>query len=217
MIDLVGGVDINNPKWINDGLYDWLDGSPQGFQLSPGRHHLNGRLALAYVRSRQGVGDSDYTRAARQQEVLVALAKKMASPAPIARLPSLLDAAASAIKTDLPSGRLPDMIQTASGFDLANVTKIVLSAPYNYHPPSSTTGGVWTSRFRMDRIAALSVKLFGIDSRYYVPPAPRPTQLALGIQPAIGTVRVRRPHAPAPGLAVFVLSRHQEPPPSRSS
>lgn len=175
MVDLVGGVDVNNVKWINDGLYDWLDGSPRGFQLSPGRHHLGGRLALAYVRSRQGVGDSDYTRAARQQEVIVALAKRMASPALIAQLPSLLDAAASAIKTDLPSGRLPDMIQTASGFDLANVTKVVLNAPYNYHPPSSTTGGVWTSRLHMDRIAALSVKLFGTDSRYYTPSAPLPS------------------------------------------
>lgn len=175
MVDLVGGVDINNAKWINDGRYDWLDGSPRGFQLSPGRHHLGGRLALAYVRSRQGVGDSDYTRAARQQEVIVALAKRMASPALIAQLPALLDAAASAIKTDLPSGRLPDMIQTASSFDLANVTKIVLNAPYNYHPPSSTTGGVWTSQLHMDRIAALSVKLFGTDSRYYTPPAPSPS------------------------------------------
>ncbi len=172
MVDLVGGVDINNGKWILDGLYDWLDGSPRGFQLSPGRHHLDGRLALAYVRSRQGIGDSDYTRAARQQEVLVALAKKMASPASIAQLPSILDAAAAAIKTDLPSGRLPDMIQSASGFDPANITKIVLSAPYNYHPPSSTTGGVWTSRFRMDRIAALSIKLFGTDSRYDTPTTP---------------------------------------------
>jgi len=67
------------------------------------------------------------------------------------------------------------MIQMASGFDLANVTKIVLSAPYNYHPPSSTTGGVWTSQFHMNRIAALSVKLFGSDSRYYTPPSPMPT------------------------------------------
>jgi LCP family protein required for cell wall assembly len=175
MIDLVGGVDVNNPKLINDPLYIWLEGGARGFRLSAGRHHLNGRLALAYVRSRQGVGDSDYTRAARQQEVLVDLAKKMASPTLIAKLPSILDAAAGAIKTDLPSDRLPDMIQMASGFDLANVTKIVLGAPYNYHPPSSTTGGVWTSQFHMNRIAALSVKLFGSDSRYYTPPSPAPS------------------------------------------
>lgn len=175
MVDLVGGVDVNNPKSINDGLYDWLDGSPQGFQLSAGPHHLNGRLALAYVRSRQGLGDSDYTRAARQQEVLVSLAKKMASPAGIAQLPALLKAAGSAIKTDLPSGRVPDMVQLAGGFSPANITRTVLGPPYNYHPDSSTTGGVWTSRLYMDKIAALSVQLFGTDSRYYKPPAASPS------------------------------------------
>ncbi len=171
MIDLVGGVDVNNPKWINDPLYDWLDGSPPGLQLSPGPHHLDGRLALAYVRSRFGLGDNDYTRAARQQEVIVALAKKMASPAGIAQLPALLNAAAGAIKTNIPSDRVPDMVQLAGDFDPANITQIVLGPPYNYHPDSSTTGGVWTSRLYMDKIAALSVKLFGTDSRYYTHPA----------------------------------------------
>lgn len=171
MVDLVGGVDVNNPKPINDGIYDWLDGSPPGFQLSAGPHHLNGRLALAYVRSREGLGDSDYTRAARQQAVLVSLAKKMASPAGIAQLPALLDAAGKAIKTDLPSDRVPDMVQLAGGFDPANITRIVLGPPYSYHPDSSATGGSWTSRLYMDKIAALSVALFGGDSRYSTPPA----------------------------------------------
>lgn len=175
MIDLVGGVEVNNLKWINDPLYDWLDGSPPGLQLSPGPHHLDGRLTLAYVRSRQGLGDNDYTRAARQQEVLVALAKKMASPAGIAQLPALLNAAASVIKTNLPSDRVPDMVQLAGGFDPAKITQIVLGPPYNYHPASSTTGGVWTSRMYMDKIAVLSVTLFGRDSRYYTPPAATPS------------------------------------------
>lgn len=180
MIDLVGGVDVNNPKVINDPLYDWLDGSPQGFQLSPGPHHLNGRLALAYVRSRQGVGDSDYTRAARQQEVLVSLARKMASPAGIAQLPALLDAAANAIKTDLPADEVPTMVQAASGFNPAKITRIVLGPPYNYHPNSATTGGVWTSRLYMNKVASLSVKLFGTDSAYYHPPAASPSPTPSG-------------------------------------
>jgi len=175
MIDVVGGVDVNNPKVINDPLYDWLDGSALGFQLSPGPHHLNGRLALAYVRSRQGVGDSDYTRAARQQEVLVSLAKKMASPAGITKLPALLNAAANAIKTDLPADQVPVMVQLASGFNPNSITRIVLGPPYNYHPNSATTGGVWTSRLLMNKVAALSVKLFGTDSAYYHPPAASPS------------------------------------------
>ncbi|HYM83964.1 MAG TPA: LCP family protein, partial [Candidatus Dormibacteraeota bacterium] len=108
MVDLVGGIDVNNPKPIADSVYDWLDGSPYGFSLSAGPHHLNGRLALAYVRSRYGQGDNDYTRSARQQQVLIALKSKMAAPSMIARLPQLLAAAARTIKTDFPPERVSD-------------------------------------------------------------------------------------------------------------
>ena len=73
MIDAVGGVTVDNPKAINDPRYDWLDGGPYGFYMKAGPVTLNGRNALAYARSRQGVGDSDFTRAARQQQLLVAL------------------------------------------------------------------------------------------------------------------------------------------------
>ncbi len=76
MIDAVGGVTVDNPKAINDPRYDWLDGT-SGFYLDAGKVHLNGRKALAYVRSRQGIGDTDFTRAARQQQVLVALRNKL--------------------------------------------------------------------------------------------------------------------------------------------
>src|SRR4029079_6587224 len=66
MIDLVGGVTIDNPKPINDVRDAWLD-VRRGFSRSAGKHKLDGETALAYVRSRQGVGDSDFTRARRQQ------------------------------------------------------------------------------------------------------------------------------------------------------
>src|SRR4051812_13026150 len=79
LIDLVGGVDVNNPKPIDDPVYDWFDGT-RGFHLAAGPVHLDGRIGLAYVRSRYGAGDSDFTRAARQQQVLGALRKKLVTP-----------------------------------------------------------------------------------------------------------------------------------------
>jgi polyisoprenyl-teichoic acid--peptidoglycan teichoic acid transferase len=170
MIDLVGGVDVVNPEPIQDPLYDWLDGSPYGFYLSAGPHHLDGSLALAYVRSRQGLGDNDYTRAARQQQALIALKQKMIQPAMIAKLPSLLDAAAQTIKTDFPPDRITEMLDIARLIQTNSIQRFVLGPPYNYHPDSSTTGGSWTSRLYMDKVAALSVRLFGSDSAYYVPP-----------------------------------------------
>jgi LCP family protein required for cell wall assembly len=165
MINLVGGVDVVNPKPINDPQYSWFDGT-YGFTLPAGPVHLDGRTGLAYVRSRYGAGDSDYTRAARQQQVLAALRKKLTDPAVLVKLPQLVDAAASTIRTNFPSGRANDMLKLAGDIKDKDIDKIVLGPPYVYHPPTSSTGGVWTSRLRMDKLAALSIELFGDDSRY---------------------------------------------------
>jgi hypothetical protein len=43
----------------------------------------------------------------------------------------------------------------------------VLGPPYSYHPDTSVTGGTWTSRLDLARVANLSVAFFGADSSYY--------------------------------------------------
>lgn len=166
MIDLVGGVDVVNPKAINDIHYDWLDGSPHGFQLASGPVHLNGRIGLAYVRSRQGVGDSDFTRAARQQQVLQALRKKLTSPAALANLPDLVRSLGDAVRTNYPVEDLSRVVAIAKNVTDERTFKKVLGPPYATHPPSNTTGGVYTLVLDMDRVAKLSIDLFGDDSRY---------------------------------------------------
>lgn len=168
MIDEVGGVTVDNPRVINDPLYDWLDGT-SGFYLKAGPVTLDGRTALAYVRSRQGVGDSDFTRAARQQQLLVALRAKLAAPGMIPRLPAILQVAGDTVRTNLPTDRLQEFITLARSVDTSTIQRYVLGPPYAIHPPDSTTGGVYTLSLQMDRIAKLSVQLFGADSRYATP------------------------------------------------
>ena len=86
MVDLVGGVDIDNQRAIDDpGYGGWTNGHPIGFHLAAGRHHLDGQSALAYARS-EGAGDNDFTRSRRQQQLLVALGKKLADPAMLPQL-----------------------------------------------------------------------------------------------------------------------------------
>ncbi len=165
MIDLVGGVDVDNPKAINDPLYDWRDGT-SGFKLSAGRHHLNGRTALAYVRSRQGVGDNDFTRARRQQQVLVALRTKLGTAGLIEKLPALLRVAARTIRTDFPPGQVGDYLKLASGIPDSAIKRYVLGPPYAVSPPMSTTGGVYTLAIDFKRWSRLSAALFGADSAY---------------------------------------------------
>ncbi len=165
MIDAAGGVTVDNPKAINDPRYDWLDGT-SGFYLKAGTVKLDGRLALAYARSRQGVGDSDFTRAARQQQLLVALRNKLTSPEMITRLPDLIRAAGDTVRTNLPTDRLDEFITLAREVDSDAIQQHVLTYPIAFHPPTTSTGGVWTLQLHMDKVAELSEKLFGSDSRY---------------------------------------------------
>jgi LCP family protein required for cell wall assembly len=165
VIDDVGGVTVDNPRAINDPRYDWLDGT-HGFTLPAGKVKLDGRSALAYVRSRQGVGDSDFTRAARQQQLLVALRSRLTSPDMLPQLPSIIQVAGDTVRTNLPSDRLDAFIALARQVDTESLQQYVLGPPYSTHPPSSTTGGIYTLKLDLDKMAKLSVKLFGSDSRY---------------------------------------------------
>lgn len=170
MIDVVGGVDVDNPKPIDDPVYDWFDGT-RGFRLAAGPVHLDGRIGLAYVRSRYGAGDNDFTRAARQQQVLSALRKKLLTPAGIARLPELLQALGSSVRTNYPVDRVRELLSIAGKVSDETTSKKVLGPPYATHPPTNTTGGTYTLQLDMNRIARLSIELFGADSRYAAPAA----------------------------------------------
>jgi LCP family protein required for cell wall assembly len=178
LIDAAGGVTINNQRAIDDPIYDWLDGSPRGFKLSIGKHHLGGRDALAYVRSRYTFGDNDFNRARRQQEVLVALANSLANPSMLPRLPSLIEAAGQTVRTNFPSGRVGEMLELLQGRAGQKVRQVVLGPPYSYHPDSKLTGGIYTLRLHMDRLAKLSRDVFGNESTYPAPTPSNPTPSA---------------------------------------
>jgi LCP family protein required for cell wall assembly len=163
MIDMVGGIDINAPNAINDPSYDWLDGSPYGFKISAGMHHMNGRTALAYVRSRHGSGNNDWQRAGRQQQLLVALEQKMSSPSMLLQLPQLTSTAGSLVHTNFPADQVADMVSAADSIPAGNYDRYVLGPPYSVSGTSSTA---YTSCLKLDKVAALSVQLFGKDSTY---------------------------------------------------
>lgn len=169
MVDLVGGVDITYPQTISDPSYIWEDGAPNGFFLSAGTHHLDGRHALAFVRTRKA--DSDFARAARQQILLIALRKELTRPSMLPKLPALLKAAARTVRTDFPQDKAADMVALVRGINDSAIQRYVLGPPYSTHPNNNTTGGIYTLKMNIARIAKLSVQLFGTDSRYYVAPA----------------------------------------------
>jgi LCP family protein required for cell wall assembly len=171
LIDQVGGIDVVNPTAINDPYYDWLNGAPYGFTLAAGPQHLDGKHALAYVRSRKSAGDNDFGRSSRQQEVLVSLLHRMAQPSEILNIPSLLTTLGWTVTTNFPPGQVADYVAIGQNVPSDHFTGFVLSPTdgYSEYLPSGAL-----CLFNA-RVAALSVKLFGTDSLWSGKPQPANT------------------------------------------
>lgn len=181
MVDALGGIDVVSPYVINDPTYDWLDFKHYGVYIGSGPQHLNGAYALAYARSRHG-GGNDYKRAARQQQVMLALLAKMSKPGAIFQLNNLIAQVGASVQTGSTNPAKPfkpsmvaDYIADAEAVPSGNFTQIVLGPPYTASIPMSISNGKSSICMSMPMVATESIKLFGVDSLYYGKPKPANT------------------------------------------
>jgi LCP family protein required for cell wall assembly len=108
VIDAVGGVDINVPKEIVDNEYPTADYGTERLVIPAGLIHIDGDLALKYVRTRHA--DSDFGRLERQQQVLLAVRDKALSIGSLNKVPEVLNALGDSLQTDL---TLPEILTLA--------------------------------------------------------------------------------------------------------
>jgi LCP family protein required for cell wall assembly len=128
VVDAMGGIDMNVTESIYDKNYpDPVLGSIQ-LRIDSGQQHLNGRLALAYARSRHQ--DSDYGRMRRQQALLLAIRDQLGA-ATILNAPALAAAAKGYVWTDLPRSSLPNLVDLFSRAATAQV-RLYRFAPSAY-------------------------------------------------------------------------------------
>ena len=110
-IDEIDGVTVDVQQAIYDPEYPTSDFGFQTFQLSPGRHHFDGETALKYARTRNM--DSDYGRAARQQQLLQAVADKLLStdmiPTLLGKAPQLMNTMWGSVSTDMPPAKIAEI------------------------------------------------------------------------------------------------------------
>jgi len=103
LIDEIGGIDVYVEQTINDPAYPDEGIGYDPFYLPAGQHHLDGATALKYARTRHG--SSDFARARRQQQVILAARDQVVQldqlPRLIANGPQILDALGDSIQTDL--------------------------------------------------------------------------------------------------------------------
>lgn len=77
MVDLIGGVDIYVEETLNDPTYPDYNYGYDPFYIEAGWHHIDGETTLKYARTRYG--SSDFERANRQQQVLLAILNRVTS------------------------------------------------------------------------------------------------------------------------------------------
>ncbi|MFJ9035412.1 LCP family protein [Streptomyces sp. NPDC102406] len=96
LVDALGGVDVTTGEAIDDDL--------SHLHLEAGDHHLDGAQALAFARTRHGVGDgSDLGRIKLQQQLVKALMSKVSADGLLtdpARLYTVADAATGSLTAD---------------------------------------------------------------------------------------------------------------------
>lgn len=130
IVDAVGGVDITVKDGFSDPEYTSFGYKGHGWSIKAGEHHLDGVNALAFARARKGAGESDFTRAGRQQQVLLALRDAVTKDGSLLwELPQLLDLAGDLITTDMPISRLPALAAVVDEIDDDAVVRAVIRHP----------------------------------------------------------------------------------------
>lgn len=140
MVNAVGGVDVDVQRALSDPNYGGFGVGP-GWSIATGSHHLDGANALAYSRIRKSPGESDFTRADRQQEVLLAVRNAAVKRNLLFSLPTLLDAVGGTVETDLPAERLPELAALADEIGATATTRVVIRSPL-VHSASNRYGAV---------------------------------------------------------------------------
>jgi LCP family protein required for cell wall assembly len=138
MADAVGGVDVCVASAIHDKYV--------GLDLEAGTHHLEGATALAFVRSRHGVGDgSDLTRISSQQVFLSALLRKLKSEDTLTNVGKLIGLAKAATQNMTLSKELsqvPTMVAMAKALNNIGMDRIT----FVQYPGTTGQGGIYAGK-----------------------------------------------------------------------
>jgi len=117
LVDTVGGVDVYLEKPFSEPT-QFEGESAANFSLPAGKNHIDGQKALFFVRARYA--SSDFERARRQQQVLLALKDKLMSLGTLAdfgKVNSILNVLGEDVRTDM------DISEMKKFFELANKTQ----------------------------------------------------------------------------------------------
>jgi LCP family protein required for cell wall assembly len=160
LIDEIGGIDIYVEQTINDPLYPDEGIGYDPFYLPAGQHHLDGQTALKYARTRHG--SSDFDRAKRQQQVILAARDQVTRlnqlPRLIANGPRILETLGDSVRSDLTLDQAVQLAQILNDVPLESFQGAVIDQSYTQ--PYTTDSGAQVLIPLRDRIARLYESFF---------------------------------------------------------
>lgn len=132
-VDALGGIDVYVEKSIYDPYYpapDMIHFQP--FSISSGYYHMDGELALKYVRTRETT--SDFDRSRRQQQVLKIIKDRVFSLDILAnpkKVSSIIKILGDHLRTDLQVWEIERLITLSKDFDSSKIATKVLDSGSN--------------------------------------------------------------------------------------
>jgi len=160
IIDLIGGIQVCVPKTIHDEKFPTEDYGVETLHIEAGCQHMDGDLALKYARTRHP--DSDYGRARRQQQVILAVRDQVLQskmlPSLIMRAPQILKTLSGSVETDVPLDRMISLAQLAQTMKVGQMRQEVIDNRYGEETYSA--GGAWILVPDRERLRPLFDSLF---------------------------------------------------------
>jgi len=149
LIDVIGGIDINLDKpfiedkqWHNDPEFASSSGA---FILPSGRNHLDSKKTLYYIRSR--FSSSDFDRALRQQQVLIAIKNKLFQLNifnDYSKIKDIYNLLKRNIETDINFSDITEFLPLISKLDFQNIkTKVFNTTPDGFLYESRLQNGTY--------------------------------------------------------------------------
>ena len=128
LVDSLGGVNVNVAHSFCDPTYHEY-GFTNGFAISAGLHHLDGDQALAYARVRKAAGESDFTRQARQQEIISGVRDAVVAGGFLNDPIGFLKAVGQTVETNIPRSVILPLADDARQIDRTRTYRAVVTYP----------------------------------------------------------------------------------------
>lgn len=196
VIEAIGGIDVTVRKSFCDARYD--EYGFNGFAINPGRYHLDGEGALAYARIRKAIGETDFTRAARQGEIVVAARDQIVDGGFLNDPTGFIDSMGELVTTSLEPGVLGEYIDDAATIERDHVYRTVITYPLVHGVANDPRGSILVPR--LPQIRDLAAQAFpqagtlpvGLETMPEDSNGPTKTRL-----PRVNCIPVATPRPPA--------------------